>query len=101
MPAHNWYATGEYNFACDICGSVFKSGEMFRGYGENLDAVVCRMCYTPQQPQDFVRVLPDNQSVPVSRARPPGTAGLAIWINNSLQTIPWSNYGLGILDWRY
>lgn len=69
MPAHNWYEPGQWNFACDICGLVYKSGQMRRGFGSALEAVVCPRCYTPQQPQDFVRGLPDDQSVPVARPR--------------------------------
>lgn len=67
MPRHNFYAPGEYNFVCDNCGLVYKSSEMRRGFGEALDAVVCPKCYTPQHPQDFVYVLPDDQTVPVAR----------------------------------
>ncbi len=79
MPRHNWFEPGQWNFVCDICGQVYKSAELRRGFGASLDAVVCPSCQTPQQPQDFVRVFPDNQSVPVARPRVFLTAPLVIF----------------------
>lgn len=97
MPRHNWYSPGEWNFTCDICGRVYKSGQMMRGYGSSLDAVVCPQCHTPQQPQDFVQGIPDDQSVPVSRPWRDSSA-YGIWINNLGAIIPWENAG-GPIPW--
>lgn len=96
MPLHNWYEPGQWNFTCDICGLTYKSGQMMRGFGSDLNAVVCPRCYTPQQPQDFVRGLPDDQSVPV--ARPPGDPNAVRWINNLGNVIPWAN-NAGPIGW--
>lgn len=92
----SYFIPGEWNFVCDICGRKRKSGEMRRGWGANLEAVVCSEHYQPQQPQDFVRVLPDDQSVPV--ARPFLYADAVWWVNNANQVVPWANHA-GALEW--
>lgn len=64
MPAHNYYVMGEWNFACDQCGRVFKSGQSRLRWD---NARVCKSCWEPRQPQDFVKGIPDNMSVPWAR----------------------------------
>ena len=68
-----------------------------RGFGAAEEAVVCPRCYTPRQPQDFVRALPDNQSVPVSRTRSIPLEG--VWINNDSLVVPWANNTGMIIPW--
>lgn len=67
MGKRDYYKRGEWNAICDRCGAKFKSGEM-RMEWDNL--WVCKECWEPRQPQDFVRGLKDDQTVPISR--PPG-----------------------------
>lgn len=98
MPRHNYFSPGEWNFVCDNCGLTYKSGEMLRGFGAAEDAVVCPRCYTPRQPQDFVRVIPDDPSVPVSRIWHEADQGYGVWINNALQIVLWDN-GFGPIPW--
>lgn len=64
MPQHNWYQMGEWNACCDQCGRVFKSGKLMPRWD---NAMVCRQCWEPRQPQDLIRGIPDNMSVPWSR----------------------------------
>lgn len=66
MPQHGWYERGQWNFVCDQCGLVFKSGQgSLRWDG----AMVDWKCWEPRHPQDFVRGIPDNQATPWSRPR--------------------------------
>jgi len=64
VPQHNYYVRGEWNAACDQCGRVFKSGQMRLRWD---NARVCSACWEPRQPQDFVKGIPDNMSVPWAR----------------------------------
>ncbi len=55
---------GDYNAACFECGRKFKASEMqkyWQGYW------LCPEHWNPRQPQDFVRGIPDNMSVPWSQ----------------------------------
>lgn len=97
MPQHNWFEPGEYNFTCENCGRVYKSGEMRRGFWQNLEAVVCPKCYTPPHPQDYVIVLPDDQSVPIARNWYANSTDV-LWINNAGDVILWEN-ATGPVPW--
>ncbi len=59
---------GVYNMICDRCGFKCKSTQIKR---EWTGLYVCDSsvndCWEPRQPQDFVRGIPDRQSVPVPR----------------------------------
>lgn len=64
MGRADYYASGQWNFICDQCGAKRKSKEM-REQWDGL--VVCKRCYDPRHPQDFVRGTEDDQTVPVNR----------------------------------
>ncbi len=64
MGRADYYADGQYNFICDQCGKKRKSKDM-RKQWDGLQ--VCPTCFDPRNPQDFVRGVQDNQSVPISR----------------------------------
>lgn len=64
MGRADYYADGQYNQICDQCGFKYKSKDM-RKQWDGLQ--VCRTCWEPRHPQDFVKGVQDNQSVPVSR----------------------------------
>lgn len=54
----DYLALGDYNAECYECGRKFKASTMRRqwqGYW------VCAEHWTPRQPQDFVRGVPDRQ----------------------------------------
>ena len=64
MPQHNWFESGQWNAACDICGRVFKSGKLKLRWD---NARACSACWEPRHPQDFIRGIPDDPSVPWAR----------------------------------
>lgn len=55
---------GAWNARCDRCGWKFKNYELHKTW-DNL--FVCRECWEPRHPQDFVRGVKDDPSVPWSR----------------------------------
>lgn len=64
MGRSDYFAGGQWNFFCDFCGAKEKSsnGERtWNGY------YVCRHHREERNPQDFVRGIKDNQSVPWTR----------------------------------
>jgi hypothetical protein len=68
MPLHTGYIPGQYNFTCDVCGRGFKSSQMRKRWD---GAITCNegTCWEIRQPQDFVRGVRDDQSVPIARPR--------------------------------
>ncbi len=61
MSGHDYWEPGGWNIQCFACGFKRKASEMrkqWQGYW------TCPDCWTPRQPQDFVRGIPDNPSVP-------------------------------------
>lgn len=60
----DYYADGQFNFTCDLCGSKTKSGDaMLTWQG----LYVCKHHKEVRNPQDFLRGVKDDQSVPWSR----------------------------------
>lgn len=64
MPQHNWFEMGQWNACCDVCGRVFKSGKIRLRWDK---ARVCDSCFEVRHPQDFVRPVKDDPSVPWAR----------------------------------
>ena len=60
----NSLVVGEWLTICDRCGFKFKSCDLKK---EWTGFYVCKDCYEPRHPQDFVKSVPDNTSVPWSR----------------------------------
>jgi hypothetical protein len=64
MPKGRYYEEGSNNGVCDQCGRIFKFTDLRKRWdGAYVDAA----CFEIRQPQDFVRAVRDNPSVPVSR----------------------------------
>jgi hypothetical protein len=64
MGKADYFKDGDWNGICDYCGFKFKFSKLKKtwdGY------YACRKCWEPRQPQDFVRGVLDDQSVPDSR----------------------------------
>src|ERR1700688_2469260 len=60
----DYYASGQWNFVCDLCGKKQKSNRaMFTWNG----LYVCKHHKEIRNPQDFLRGVKDDQSVPWSR----------------------------------
>jgi hypothetical protein len=60
----DFFANGEWNFFCDLCGRKQKSGRSMKTWN-NLR--VCKHHREKRNPQDFLRGVKDDQSVPWSR----------------------------------
>jgi hypothetical protein len=63
---------GQWNVICDQCGVKRKSGQVIERWDGR---IVCRPdvrpgCYETRHPQDFVRTVVDDQSVPFTRPEP-------------------------------
>lgn len=52
---------GTWNAACSMCGAKRKASELVKNWQ---GLYRCPGCNEPRQPQDFVRAVPDNQTVP-------------------------------------
>ena len=68
MGSNNYYAKGQWNFTCDLCGKEQKSSKGRKTWDNRY---VCASHREVRNPQDFVRGVKDNQSVPWSRPTPP------------------------------
>ena len=54
------YDSGDWKADCDVCGRTYKASKLKQRW----DGLrVCQQDWEPRQPQDFVRGVPDNQSV--------------------------------------
>lgn len=70
MGTADFYADGEWNFFCDLCGRKEKSSKAMKTW-DNFR--VCHHHKEARNPQDFVRGVKDNQTVPWSRPEAPDT----------------------------
>jgi len=68
MGQADFLRVGDYNAICDVCGRKFKFSRL-RQKWDNTWA--CEQDWEPRQPQDYLRGIPDNMSVPLSRLDPP------------------------------
>jgi len=63
-----YYRQGQWNFSCDLCGKIEKSSRGTRTWDGRY---VCLSHREERNPQDFVRGVKDDQTVPWSRPEPP------------------------------
>lgn len=66
MGKRDYFIFDDYNVICDRCGAKFKASECKMEW-DNL--FVCKWCWEPRQPQDYVRGVKDDQRAPIVRAR--------------------------------
>lgn len=64
MGKADFLLVGSWNVICDQCGFKYKDKDM-RTQWDGLR--VCKSCFEVRQPQDFVRGVQDDQSVPIAR----------------------------------
>jgi hypothetical protein len=64
MGKADYYKSGDYNAICDYCGFKYKFSKLKKTWDGFYS---CSKCWEPRHPQDFVKGVLDNQSVPVSR----------------------------------
>lgn len=60
----DYLLVGSYNVICDQCGKKYKNRVM-KTQWDGLR--VCERCFEFRNPQDFVRGVKDDQSVPIAR----------------------------------
>ncbi len=66
-PADN-LVLGKWNVICQRCGVKYKNDEVDR---EWTGLIVCKKkCFELRHPQDFVRAIPDDTSVPFTSPSP-------------------------------
>ena len=58
------FVPGDWNSVCDVCAQKYKSSQMRKRWD---GLMVCPNDWEPRHPQDFLRSVPDRQSVPWSR----------------------------------
>lgn len=56
-----YYKPGSWNVICDVCGVQYKAEELRRRWD---GLMVCKHDFEVRHPQDFIRAVPDNQTVP-------------------------------------
>lgn len=61
----DFFSPGNWNFYCDICGAKRKSSEARKTWD---GFYVCKEHKEERNPQDFVRGVKDDQSVPWTRS---------------------------------
>lgn len=79
----DYYSEGDWNAVCSVCGGKFKASELIRHWQ---GFYRCRRCWEPRQPQDFVRAVPDNMTVPW--AQPPSQTFVQICTINGQSALP-------------
>lgn len=62
----DYYAPGQWNFYCDLCGKKAKSSMAMKTWD---NFYVCKHHKEVRNPQDFLRGIRDNQSVPWNRSK--------------------------------
>jgi hypothetical protein len=67
MGSADRYADGEWNFFCDLCGKKEKSSRAMKTWDNHW---VCAHHKEVRNPQDFVKGVKDNQTVPWARSEP-------------------------------
>ena len=55
---------GDWNIICEKCGMKRKASECSLNWQNQL---VCGPCWESRHPQEYVKGIPDNQSVPIAR----------------------------------
>jgi hypothetical protein len=64
MASNNYWASGEWNFICELCGAKRKSKDGVKTWDGHY---VCSSHKEVRNPQDFVRGVRENLTVPWSR----------------------------------
>jgi hypothetical protein len=68
MGKADYYKPGDYNAICDRCSFKFKASELRREWD---GLMVCKECWEPRHPQDFVRGVQDAKALPFTRPEAP------------------------------
>jgi hypothetical protein len=60
-----FYKKADWKSICDRCGFLYKASQLKKEWN---GLRVCKVCWEPRHPQDFVRGKKDDQSVPWTRS---------------------------------
>lgn len=96
MPKLGYYERGTWNAQCDECGFGYKAIAL-RIRWDN--ARVCSSCWEPRQPQDFVRAVRDDSSVPFALPRILSFGSPLFWSTTAINPLPWTNSGGFLMTW--
>ena len=88
MPKLGYYEAGSWNSTCDICGRGFKFNQLSLAWDNTWRDPDC---WEIRQPQDFVRAVKDDMSIPISRPRTNLPSSPAIWHNSDGTVAYWYN----------
>lgn len=68
----NSYIPGEWNVICDRCGFKRKSSQVVKTWDNFIvcSPIIKSGCFETRHPQDFVRAVKDDQTVPFVRREP-------------------------------
>jgi hypothetical protein len=66
----DYLRNGDWNAICDRCGCKFKFSQLKLEW-DGLYVCTANGCWEPRQPQDYVKGVMDDMSVPVSRPDQP------------------------------
>lgn len=88
MPQTGYYVAGDWDACCDQCGRSFKFSALSKRWD---NAWTCDACWEPRHPQDFVRAVRDDPSVPVVRPRPAPQSAPMFWTSNIAVPLLWTN----------
>ena len=67
MSYYSKYDRGDWKALCDVCGREYKASQLTQRWD---GLMCCHQDWEIRQPQDFVRGVDDNQTVPWSRPEP-------------------------------
>lgn len=70
MGRADYYKSGDWNGICQTCGKKYKYSQLKTQWD---GIIACPKCFDYRHPQEFVRAIPDNQSVPDSSPEPTDT----------------------------
>ena len=80
----DYLVLGDYNAQCYECGRKYKASQLKKHWQGHY---VCKQCWEPRQPQDFVRAVPDVQTPPWTQPLP-AAAYAAICFPNDSSAVP-------------
>ena len=64
------FESGKWLVICDVCGFRKKSDEVLKRWD---GLIVCKEDYETRHPQDFIRAIKEDTSVPFTRPEPTDT----------------------------